>query len=405
MRRLLSAALSALDALALITVGVGIVVVPATLVWAVQFGVAANFLDFWRTSVNIWLVGHGVDITLSLDPVLGALWGVPDESLTFVFQFALLGFALVSFAGGWRAGRRIALADSPIWAATGLLLTSVVLSLLLALSSASPAALPSRPQAALFPALIIGAGALIGLSLEQIGSHSAWWMNLGTRMQWNKRTSPLLRRDLAASLRGGCAIALSLLTFGGLAVAALLALNYATVVGLYQNVQAGVWGGIALTVGQLMVLPNLVVWAASWMTGAGFSVGAGSVISPSVTLAGPIPSIPVLGALPSVSGEWGFAVLIVPALLSFIFTAIIRQRHDRFSSPARSNVIFTVATGTALVCAGILSAFAWMSSGAIGPGRLSVIGPDPLAVALWSFVIVFVGAVVGGYAGRVFRRP
>lgn len=47
--------------------------------------------------------------------------------------------------------------------------------------------------------------------------------------------------------------------------------HYGEIISLYESLQSGLVGGIALTVGQLPIVPNVVVWAASWIVGPGFS--------------------------------------------------------------------------------------------------------------------------------------
>ncbi len=55
-------------------------------------------------------------------------------------------------------------------------------------------------------------------------------------------------------------------------------------------------------VAQLAVLPNLVLWAVSWLTGTGFAVGAGTISPRTEVLGGPMPALPLLGALPTHAG-------------------------------------------------------------------------------------------------------
>lgn len=376
--------------------------VPASIIWGVQYGFAANFADFWRFSANLWLMGHGADVTVAIDPTLAANLGLAGGTDPIRFTIALLGFALLTVQLALRAGRRASLADSPLTsllAATG---TTAVLAALITLSAASAVALPSRPQGVLFPTLIVGVAMTIGVVLEQRRTEQSGWLEMwAERLRWQERLSLLARRDIAASLAGGLAIVAGILAVAGLGLALMLVLNYATVVGLYQSLQGGILGGSVLTLGQLVFLPNLVIWAAAWIVGAGFSIGTGSSISPAGTVVGPVPALPVFGALPEVTGTWGFVVLLVPVLLGFFIAMVLRQRHDRFSSPARAAVVLRLALGLALVCAGILALLSWWAGGAMGPARLQTTGPDPWMVAAWSGVTVFLGAAVGGFAGRL----
>ena len=401
MRRVLSGLLAALDAVAIVAVGLAVALIPATIIWAFQFGFAADFLGFYRFSANIWLLGHGVDVTVQLDPVLSASLGLGAVPAPLRLTIALLGIGLLTAQLGLRAGRRAAIADEPVVSYISAVLVTAALATGITLSAANSLALPSRPQGVLLPTLVVAGSMFVGVLLEQRRRGDDSWLDrLGRRWKWD-RLDTVLRRDLAASIAGGVAVAAAILTVAGLALAVMIALNYASVVGLYQTLQGGVLGGSVVTLAQLVVLPNLVVWAAAWIVGAGFAIGAGTAVSPAGTLLGPLPGLPIFGAVPNVTGQWGFAVLLIPVLIAFIVAMVLRQRHDRYSSPAQARVVFGLAAGIAAVCAGTLALLSWWAGGAIGPGRMSTIGPDPLLVAGWSFTLVFIGAVVGGYAGRL----
>lgn len=402
MRRVLSASLAIIDALAIVAVGLAVALIPATILWGVQFGFAANFAGFFVFSENMWLLGHGVDVTVMLDPVLSAQLGLGAAVEPIRITIALLGIGLLTAQMSLRAGRRAALADAPVTSYVAAVVVVAVLSAGIVFTAASSLSLPSRPQGVLLPTAIVAVSMFIGVVLEQRRRGDDGWLDqIGRRISWLRTLSAVTKRDLGASLAGGVAVAASILTVAALALAVMIALNYATVVGLYQSLQAGILGGSVVTLAQLVLLPNFVIWAAAWIVGAGFSIGAGTAVSPAGTLLGPVPGLPLFGAVPQVTGQWGFIVLLVPLLVSFVVAMVLRQRHDRYSSPATAGVIFGLAFGIAVVTAAILALLSWWAGGAIGPGRMTSVGPDPLAVAGWTAALVFIGASVGGYAGRL----
>ena len=63
-----------------------------------------------------------------------------------------------------------------------------------------------------------------------------------------------------------------------------------------------------------------------------------------------------------------------------------------------------VGAGSALVAALVLGLLAWWSGGAVGPGRLSDVGPDVWAVAGIAAATVGIGSIAGGFAARVQSR-
>src|SRR5215207_9025277 len=90
MRRTTIALLAGLEASVAALIGLGIVLVPLMLLWAVHFGLAVDVAVFLRAAADVWLLGHGVDLVLQLDAVTAAL----------------LGFALISVSFGRRIGVR-----------------------------------------------------------------------------------------------------------------------------------------------------------------------------------------------------------------------------------------------------------------------------------------------------------
>ena len=48
-------------------------------------------------------------------------------------------------------------------------------------------------------------------------------------------------------------------------LAVLVLVNFPRVVALYEGLQAGPGGGFALTLAQIMLVPNFVIWVMSWL--------------------------------------------------------------------------------------------------------------------------------------------
>ena len=107
MTRRLTVLFSAFEALLVVAIGVAIPLLLATLMWAVEFGFGPDWAIFWRASVDVWLIGHGVDVTFTLDELTAATIGAPAGTVVAV-TIAALGFALLTLALGVRAGARVA---------------------------------------------------------------------------------------------------------------------------------------------------------------------------------------------------------------------------------------------------------------------------------------------------------
>ena len=107
MRRTTIALLAALEAAVAALIGLGIVLVPLMLLWAVKYGLTVDAAVFLRAAADVWLLGHGVDLTIQLDPVTAGGLGLPGAGEPFPITIALLGFALLSVAAGRRRSSTI----------------------------------------------------------------------------------------------------------------------------------------------------------------------------------------------------------------------------------------------------------------------------------------------------------
>ncbi len=149
---------------------------------------------------------------------------------------------------------------------------------------------------------------------------------------------------------------------------------------VHDALVGGSWVGAgAVVLLQLAWVPTVLVWALAWLTGAGFSLGAGTLFSPGVVSTGALPALPMLGALP-VSGLGSAAVWVplVPIGASAL-CAWSRRRQLRGLSLRDAVAASAAATGVLVVSAGV--AF-WAASGSVGPGRLAHVGPSALGIAL-----------------------
>jgi Family of unknown function (DUF6350) len=408
MNRITTALLAALEALIVVAIGVGIALVPLTVIWATQFGLTVDWLVFWRAAVDVWLVGNGVDLMVQLDPAVVLALGLPAAVDPFPVTIALLGFALLAVLFGVRTGMRAAETPHRQVGIVVAVLAYGVLSTLLTLSAGHPAVQPSLAQGIFLPTLIYATGVVLGSELGYArrantgGAAGDDRVRRFIRDRYNV-LPPHVRTVIAGALRGGAAAAAAVITVSAVTVAVLIVGNYATVIGLYETLQAGVAGGIALTLAQLALVPNLVIWASAWFIGPGIAIGTGTSVSPVGTTLGSVPGLPILGALPNGTLTLGFLGLLVPVLIGFLCGVVIRQRmpQPELILSKRSSVWYFVATGVGIgVVAGLLlGLLAWASTGALGPGRLVDVGPNPLLVGALAAVEIGIAASAGLLGG------
>lgn len=436
MNRRLTAAFAALEALLVVGIGIGLPLAVLTLMWALQFGFQLDWLVFWRAAVDVWLIGHGVDVRIALDPAAGAELGLALEP--FPVTLALLGGAVLTAGAGVVLGGR--LREQPHRGlGAGIAVAGVVgLSWLATTSAGHPVAQPDLQQGTVFPAAVFALGLLVGLLMAEARSIArgpgatgapARSAPVGGRLAAARAaldaTAAAARRRtergaqsvrdrlddlprgllgaLAAGWRAGLGAVLSVVVAASVLTTAALVVSYGQVIALYESVQAEVLGGVALTLGQLLLLPTAVLWSFSWLVGPGFALGTGSSVSALGTTVGPLPAIPLLGAVPAAGEGPGFIVLLVPVLLAFIAGLAVRPRLvAELPAGAAWRRWALAAAVLAAVIAGLLAGgLAAIAAGSAGPGRLEQIGPDGMAVGLWMLAEAFVGVLLGLLAGGV----
>lgn len=402
MRRTTIALLAGLEAAVAALVGVGVAFVPLVLLWAVHFGLSVDVVVFLRAAADLWLLGHGVDLMVQIDAVTAARLALPAAGEPFPITIALLGFALLSVTAGVRIGRRSAAGGHSFSGGIAAVVVFGVAGWGLALVSGVDAARSDPWQGALLPAFVIALGVVVGAVAESLRAASTTDAATGLVRRALTSLPPGLVRGTRASVRIGAAAAFGVLGIGAVLVAVLIAVDYATIAGLYQTLGAGVDGGLALTVAELALLPNVVVWAAAWLLGPGFAIGSGTLVSTGGTLLGPVPGLPILGALPADAPALGALWLIAPVLLAFVGAWLVSADLRLGDATTSWWHPLAVGVGAGAVAALVLGLLAWWSGGAAGPGRLAEVGPEPWPVAGFAAATVGLGAIVGGYAR--FRR-
>lgn len=160
--------------------------------------------------------------------------------------------------------------------------------------------------------------------------------------------------------------------------------------------------------GQALFAPTIMAWVASWWSGAGFLTATDSLHSPTVAGAGPIPPIPLLGAVPQTApGMW---VILAPIALG-IGLGVVAARSFR-----REHLLHQTAQGVlaSLITASVTALWMWSATMSLGSVRLASMGPRVgwatlalvLEIALPALIIALAThpttrALLGEGAGRV----
>lgn len=412
MRSLFTAIVASLEAAAVALVGLVIVVLPAALLWILTFELAAEPSAVFGSAIGAWFLAHLVPLRYELSSQTAAGLGLPQQSLEFVISLVPLAITVLTVGyavrSGWRLGAR---GGAGAGAALGGMIGFGAIAALVEPVSRGVLIWPIW-AAILVPAVVYGAACCAGFLVRAVHDEHPWWM---TTRRALLRGVERLKLPGAAALPDRAALTVklavaavaSLIGLAALGVAASIVAGYVQVTALSQALQLDALGAFVIFLLQLAYLPVFVIWSASWFAGTGFSLGEGSSVTPFETLLGPVPALPMFGAIP---GGWGWAALLAPAfvvLLGVVVGAVFSR------TPTLRDAHWSVSVSVP-AAAGVLAGLAFaglggLASGSIGPDRLEVAG-----VSVWLFAGIAAaelgaGMLLGVAAGRLdyarFQRP
>jgi hypothetical protein len=127
-------------------------------------------------------------------------------------------------------------------------------------------------------------------------------------------------------------------------------------------------------------------------------------VSPLGTALGPLPALPLFGAIPTADVPLGFAGLLVPVVAGFLAGVAVRPALVRALDEVRWQTVLVTGFAGGLVGAVFLGLLAWAAAGSAGPGRLVDVGPSPVAVALAALVELVPAIALGIASGGALRR-
>ena len=322
-----------------------------------------------RAGTALWSLGFGGMVTSSS----------ADQG---TLSLPLLGLTLVQVGWTWNCVRR-ARPTRPAAGAAIVVAAAAVAILVCLTGPKGPSAWPAVGGIAAITC------AVVAVQLQRAGNGwsalTRWW---DRRPRW---AAPAL------SLAYCAARALALLS---LLVVAAAAFKGAGRVSVLHDALAG--GGFIAMAGlvllQIAWVPTMLIWACSWLIGAGFSVGTGTVFAPDRVVAGPAPALPLLGLLPaaplSTAGLWLPLVVTVGAMVAaWRRRAVLNSLRVRHAVSAAGAAALLVAAGVGLLCLA--------ASGSVGPGRMTDVGPQ----VLYTVILVFVEVGVGLATMAILAHP
>jgi hypothetical protein len=363
-------------ALGALVAGVGAPAVALSLLWFVglvgwyadEGGSNGTTTSVLRVAADAWLLAHGSPLTLR-DAVVTA---------------SPLGLTLLCGYLTYRLARRAGAAtdvDSLRTVGLGTVVLAgsyAAVALLTSVLAGVPAAQPGMGQAFLGGAVVGGVFGGAGL------------------VRGAGRLGELRRLIPVPALSIGYAAAVTVLVMaalGALLTAVGLVVHWSAAVEVVDALGLDLTGGLMSLLLLAVLLPNVVLLASTYLLGSGFAFGAGTVVSPAEVALGPVPSVPVLAALPADGWApgWAIAFLAVPVLAAALAAFLVGRTIPTSSYQAAA----VRGLGGGALAGLLLTVAASWAGGAIGPGRMAVVGVsfgETLMASVWALAV---GAVLG----------
>jgi hypothetical protein len=372
-------------ALGALMAGVGAPAVALSLLWFVGLvgwyaddgGSHGTTRSVLRIGADAWLLAHGSPLSLRLVAITASPLGVT----------ALCGVLT------YRLARRAA-AASEVEDLRAVGLGTIVLSgcyaavaLLTAVLAGAPVAEPGLGKAflggAVVGALFGGAGLLRGAG----------------------RAGELRRLIPVPALSVGYAALTTLLlmvALGALLTVIGLVVHWSAATAVVDGLEIDLTGGLLSLLLLVAIAPNIVVLASTYLLGSGFAVGTGTLVSPAEVTLGPVPSVPVLAALPDDGWApgWAVALIAVPfvvALTAGLLTGRAVPTSSYQSAAGRG-------LGGGFAAAVLLTVAASVAGGSIGPGRMADVGISVGETLTAALVPLGLGSLLGAVAATWWTR-
>lgn len=371
---------------------------PVVVAWVASPQSTVGWSRALSVGTSVWLLVNGAQLstgpaTISLTPLL--LTTIPLVIATIAARriFRQLDDGRPGRLSRWGGVRR-----DVVDVALFFISAYVCVGLVVALITAGEPLHASVLGSAVGTAVVGMVSVLFALALEfggQIGSVAP------DLAEWFEDRVPIhLRRAVRPGLWGAAAV------FGaGLALTVVMVVAHLGRIGrLNDALGADPVGLVMLSLGQLTVLPNVGLWAASWMSGPGFGLGEGTAITWSHSNPGLLPLIPGLGAVPAPgplpAGMWLSVMIPVAAggLVGWRSLGVV-ARLSSWRAKAET-------AGSACLLSALVLTFATaLAGGSLGAARLSGLGAPSLLFGATVLGELLLGAaiVVGLSHLRVFR--
>lgn len=165
--------------------------------------------------------------------------------------------------------------------------------------------------------------------------------------------------------------------------------SFSEVLQLFNDLNPGVSGFLALTVLSLGYLPVIVVWTLAYVVGAGVTIGPDVMVSPFIAVTAPtqLPPFPPLAVLPETSGALSWLLPSIIIVVGVVVGLNISRQLSNENALMRMVIGFAVAS----IAAMLVFVLAVWSSGNLGDVRLVGLGADPRLTGSLVWILLSIG--------------
>lgn len=344
--------------------------------------------DALRVGALGWLIGHGSGVMVQGVRITAVPLGLTVMLAWAIWRWAVRVGESVAEHGPDNHGLADGERDWTVPAGTGLFaLGYVVTAVVVAAVSGTAATAPSSTRVVLWSLLLC---AVVGGSGIAVGS--------GRAAVWLALLPPLVRSTFA----GVRTLLLAWLGASALVFALAFLLDGDTALNIMSQLHLGA-GPAVLYVGlMLLAVPNATLFSSSYLLGPGFTVGAHTLVTPTVVTLGPVPMFPLLAALPDdgPTPVWTPYLMALGPLVAIVAVVLVHRRQPtaRWDHGAVRGLAIGVLGAIAV---GIL---AGLAGGAVGPGRMAHVGPLALDTLVHGVAAFGVGGLLAGTAMTWWQR-
>ncbi len=344
--------------------------------------------DGLRTGALAWLMGHGSGVRID-----GVAIGAIPLGITLVCAWALWSIGQrvgMSVSGHGPDVEEIADGQRDLTVPLATLLYTAGYTVVAVTTATLASTVSTSPSTASVVGWSLALCLLAGAPGIAVGS--------GRAAIWTAHLPPTLRSA------GGIMRRLLLLWAAVSTLAFTIALlsDLSTAANVLSQLDADAGATLIIVAISVLLLPNAVAFSGSYLLGPGFTVGTGTLVAPSVVVLGPLPSFPLLAALPDEGAApgWTAWLILLAPLVAFAAVALHQRRAPLFS--------YTDA-GIRGCAGGILAGLGFgviaaLAGGSVGPGRMQDVAPYAFDATLHAVTSFGIGGLLGGLAMTWWQR-